>query len=78
MREAVPAGQVQTASFSILSSATASMLEALAPSDDAPVSRRVLYAAQLQEAGVLRQACREWQRIRSSRPGDAGIARLLK
>lgn len=78
LRDGLPVGEEAVASFAILRRATASMLQSLKPQDGAPLSRRVLYAAQLQEAGDLRAACREWRRIHELRPDDAGIRRLAK
>lgn len=78
LRDGVPVGEEAVASFAILPRATARMLRSLKPHDDAPLSRRVLYAAQLQEAGDLRAACQEWRRIQELRPDDAGIRRLAK
>ena len=78
MRGGLPAADVMTARFSVLSGAMAQMLQAIAPSDDDPISRRVLYAAQLQEVGAIRAACEQWLRVQEKHPDDEGLARLLK
>lgn len=78
----VPSGNTamssRTASFTVISDSTAELLRALAPSPDDSLSRRVLYAAQLQEAGALMEACEEWKRISEQRPGDPSVLRLVR
>ncbi|MBL8491997.1 MAG: hypothetical protein JNM82_14545 [Rhodocyclaceae bacterium] len=53
-------------------------LNALRPGPDAPFARRVLYAAQLREAGVRDAAREEWKRLVRERPDDPVLKELAE
>ena len=58
------------ASFSIASAETQSLLARLKPAPDAPFARRVLYAAQVEQAGARSLARTLWQALAGERRQD--------
>ena len=73
-------GRIADAStiFSVVTPEAAALLAQIKPENDASFSRRVLYAAQLQEAGAVEEARLIWQALAKERPDDATVARLAR
>ncbi len=63
-------GRIADASttFSVVTDDAARLLDQIKPDRDAPFSQRVLYAAQLQEAGAVDEARLLWQALAKERP----------
>lgn len=71
--EAAAAGKPLAAAEAAFSTASAEAMERLArlrPAADAPFARRVLYAAQLREAGAVEEARRAFAALARERPDD--------
>ena len=73
-------GRIADAStiFSVVTAESAALLAQIKPDSDASFSRRVLYAAQLQEAGAADEARLIWQSLAKERPDDPSVARLAR
>lgn len=67
-----------SAEFSVLPAETAARLVQLQPEADAPFARRVLYAAQLQEAGAVAEAKPVWRALSRERPHDERMKSLAE
>ncbi|MDT3735303.1 MAG: hypothetical protein ROZ00_03645 [Denitratisoma sp.] len=79
--EAMQAGKplaTATATFSVAPAGVMERLARLKPGADAPFARRVLYAAQLREAGATEEAKRMWTALSHERPDDAVLRRLAR
>lgn len=66
------------ARFTVASAESIATLALLKPATDAPFSRKVLYAAQLREAGALEDAKLEWQALSRLNPDDSVLATLAE
>ena len=64
--------------FSVVPEERAKQLAQIKPEDGAPYSRRILYAAQLQEAGALEEAKLIWHALAVERPEDATLKELAE
>jgi hypothetical protein len=73
-------GRIADAStiFSVVAADVIKMLEQLKPDNGASYSRRVLYAAQLQEAGAVDEARQLWQALAREKPDDPNLGRLAR
>ena len=67
-----------SASFSVAPGDTIKRLAELKPAPDAPFGRRVLYAAQLREAGALADARELWKSLAQERPDDEVLKTLAE
>jgi hypothetical protein len=67
-----------SASFSVVSSVAIKRLAELKPGPNAPFGRRVLYAAQLREAGATTDAKAQWKILAQERPDDAVLNSLAE
>jgi hypothetical protein len=67
-----------SANFSVAPAEVIRRLEALKPPAGAPFGRRVLYAAQLREAGANAAARELWQALAQERPGDEVLKSLAE
>ena len=67
-----------TAEFSVIDTEAATRLVRLRAEAGDPLARRVLYAAQLQEAGAVEEAKRQWRALAAENPQDKVIAQLAK
>jgi hypothetical protein len=75
-----PQGKLSDSSsrFSVASKEAIANLDLLAPGVDAPFSRKVLFATQLQEAGAVQEAKVIWKALASERPEDQVLAALAQ
>lgn len=64
--------------FSVVPDDLVKLLAQIKPDKDAPHSRWVLYAAQLQEAGAADEARLIWQMLAKERPEDPNLAKLVR
>ena len=64
------------ARFSVAAAEVIKRLDELKPAADAPFGRRVLYAAQLREAGAMAEARELWQALARERPNDEVLKSL--
>ncbi len=67
-----------SARFTVATAQAIANLELLKPEPDAPFNRKVLYAAQLREAGAVDEARRLWQALASERPDDRVLAAMAQ
>lgn len=67
-----------SAEFSVLSDEMSAQLTRLRDDSTASIARRVLYAAQLQEAGAVEEAKAVWRELASLRPDDLTLNRLAQ
>jgi hypothetical protein len=67
-----------SASFSVAPSGVIKRLAELKPGPNAPFGRRVLYAAQLREAGALTDAKEQWKILAQERPNDEVLKSLAE
>ena len=75
-----PQGKLSDSSsrFSVVSKEAIANLDLLTPGADAPFSRKVLFATQLQEAGAVQEAKVIWKALASERPEDQVLAALAQ
>ena len=75
-----PQGKLSDSSsrFSVASKEAIANLDLLTPGVDAPFSRKVLFATQLQEAGAVQEAKVIWKALASERPEDPVLAALAQ
>lgn len=66
------------ARFTVASAEALATLALLKPEADAPFSRKVLYAAQLREAGAVEDAKLQWQALSREQPEDPVLATLAE
>ena len=59
-----------SARFSVVSADAMKNLVLLRPAPDSPIGRKVLYAAQLREAGATEEAKIIWKALAKERPDD--------
>lgn len=67
-----------SANFSVASADTITRMTELRPAANAPFGRRVLYAAQLNEAGAVSEAREIWKTLAHERPDDAVLKSLAE
>jgi hypothetical protein len=67
-----------SASFNVLASETSATLARLEETSGDSFARRVLYAAQLQEAGAVEEARAAWRELASQRPDDRVLQALAR
>jgi len=67
-----------SAPFSVLASEVSAMLARLEETSFDSFARRVLYAAQLQEAGAVEEAKAAWRELASQRPDDRALRSLAQ
>lgn len=68
----------ETGRFRVAPAAAIDRLNRLKPGADATFAERVLYAAQLQEAGARDEASALWQTLSAERPDDEGLRRAAR
>lgn len=68
----------ETARFRVASEAAIERLARLKPGAGASFAERVLYAAQLAEAGARDEAQELWQALAAERPDDEGVRRAVR
>ena len=67
-----------SANFSVAPAEVIGRLEKIKPAPDAPFGRRVLYAAQLREAGATADAHALWKALAQERPDDETLKSLAE
>ena len=73
-----PIANATRTTFSVVPSDVARVLAAIKPEPNASFSSWVLYAAQLQQAGVTEDARAIWQALAHERPNDPNLKKLMK
>lgn len=71
-------GSAASAQFSVAPPETVRLLKSIAPQSGASFSDRVLYAAQLQEAGAIEDARTIWKSLANERPDDSILKKLAR